>query len=114
GVPAGAGLGTGATGKAPQRPVLTTRRAERRHSLPGLGDVPPGLRSLIARCLRLDPGRRATLAEVIGECGHSGVPRLNDWLPSSAAAFVRTRAEQQRADVTTLLNSRKAAPSQQA
>ncbi len=110
----GAVLMYASTGKTPQRPVLTGSRAERRHNPPGLGDVPPGLRALIARCLRLDPGRRATLADVIGECGHSGVPRLNDWLPQPAAALVRTRAEQQRADVTTLLNSRKAAPWRQA
>jgi hypothetical protein len=108
----GAVLVYASTGKTPQRPVLTMGRAERRHTSPGLGDVPPGLRALIARCLRLDPARRATLAEVIAECGHSGIPRLNDWLPSPAAAFVRTRAEQQRADVTTLLN-RRAAPPQQ-
>ena len=110
----GAVLVYASTGKIPQRPVFTSARAERRHTSPGLGDVPPGLRSLIARCLRLDPGRRATLADVMRECGQSSVPRLNDWLPSPAAAFVRTRAEQQRADVTTLLNNRRAAPSQQA
>jgi hypothetical protein len=110
----GAVLVYASTGKTPQRPVFTSARAERRNTSPGLGDVPPGLRSLIARCLRLDPGRRATLADVIAECVQSGIPRLNDWLPSPAAAFVRTRAEQQRADVTTLLNNRRAAPSQQA
>jgi Protein kinase domain len=110
----GAVLVYASTGKTPQRPVLTGSRAERRHTSPGLGDVPPGLRSLIARCLRPDPGRRAKLADVMAECGRSGVQGLNDWLPQPAAAFVRTRAEQQRADVTTLLNSRKAGPSQQA
>jgi hypothetical protein len=110
----GAVLVYASTGKIPQRPVFTSPRAERRHTSPGLGDVPPGLRSLIARCLRLDPGRRATLADVMRECGRSGVPGLNEWLPSPAAAFVRTRAEQQRADVTTLLNNRTAGPSQQA
>ena len=108
----GAVLVYASTGKTPQRPILTM--GDDRRGGPGLGDVPPGLRALIARCLRPDPARRATLAEVISECGHSGVPRLNDWLPQPAAAFVRTRAEQQRADVTTLLNSRRAAPSQQA
>ena len=110
----GAVLVYASTGKTPQRPVLTGGRAERRHNSPGLGDVPPGVRALIARCLRPDPARRATLADVIGECGPSGVPRLNDWLPQTAAAFVRTRAEQQQADVTTLLNSRKAVPPRQA
>ena len=110
----GAVLVYASTGKTPERPILTGGRGDDRRSAPGLGDVPPGLRALIARCLRLDPARRATLADVIRECGRAGVPRLNDWLPQSAAAFVRTRAEQQRADVTTLLNSRRAAPSQQA
>jgi hypothetical protein len=54
----GAVLMYASTGKTPQRPVLTTGRAERRHRPPGLGDVPPGLRALIARCLRPDPARR--------------------------------------------------------
>src|SRR5262249_18327561 len=110
----GAVLVYASTGKTPQRPVLTAGPADGRWDGPGLGDVPPGLGALVARCLRPDPARRAKLAEVIAECGHSGVPRLNDWLPSPAAAFVRTRAEQQRADVTTLLNRRKAAPPRQA
>ena len=110
----GAVLVYASTGKTPQRPLLTTSRADRRHSPPGLGDVPPGLRALIARCLRPDPERRATLAEVIGECGRSGVPRLGDWLPPPAAAFVRTRVQQQQGNVTTLLNSRKATPLRQA
>jgi Protein kinase domain len=99
----GAVLVYAATGKTPPRPVLTGPPGA-----PGLGDVPPGLRALIARCLRPDPGRRATLAEVIGECGHPGSPHLNDWLPRSAAAFVRTRAQQQQGNVTTLLNGRRA------
>jgi hypothetical protein len=110
----GAVLVYASTGKTPQRPVLTTGTAAGLHGAPGLGDVPPGLRALIARCLRPDPGRRATLAQVIGECGHSGTPRLNDWLPQSAAAFVRTRAQQQQENATTLLNGRKARPPQQA
>jgi len=110
----GAVLVYASTGKTPERPILTGGRGDDRRSAPGLGDVPPGLRALIARCLRLDPARRATLADVIRECGRAGVPPLNDWLPQSAAAFVRTRAEQQRADVTTLMNGRRAAPSPQA
>jgi len=88
--------------------------AARPHGAPGLGDVPPGLRALIARCLRPDPGQRATLAEITGECGHPGIPRLGDWLPQPAAAFVRTRAQQQQSSVTTLLNGSPASPSQQA
>jgi Protein kinase domain len=110
----GAVLVYASTGKTPQRPVLTMSRADYRHSSPGLGDVPPGLRALIARCLRPDPERRATLAEVIGGCGDSGISRLGDWLPPPAVAFVRTRAQQQQGNVTTLLNSRKAMPSGQA
>jgi serine/threonine protein kinase len=101
----GAVLVYAATGKTPQRPVLTTGPADDQQAEPGLGDVPPGLRALIVRCLRPDPARRATLAEVIGACGHSGIPHLNDWLPQPAAAFVRTTA-QQRGNVTTLLKSR--------
>jgi Protein kinase domain len=101
----GAVLVYASTGKTPPRPVLTGPPGA-----PGLGDVPPGLRALIARCLRPDPGQRATLAEVIGECGHPGSPQLNDWLPRSAAAFVRTQAQQQQGNVTTLLNGRRAAP----
>ena len=108
----GAVLVYASTGKTPQRPVLTTDPANGRPGTPGLGDVPPGLRALIARCLRPDPARRTTLAEVIGECRHSGIPRLNDWLPRPAAAFVHTRAQQQQGNVTTLLNSRKATPQQ--
>jgi Protein kinase domain len=109
----GAVLVYAATGKTPQRPVLTTGRAADRHGAPGLGNVPPGLRALIARCLRPDPGQRATLAQVIGECGHPGTPRLNDWLPQPAAAFVRTRAQQQQQEnATTLLKDRKAPPHQ--
>jgi Protein kinase domain len=104
----GAVLVYAATGKTPQRPVLTADPA------PGLGDVPPGLRALIARCLRPDPAQRATLAEVIGECGQPGLPRRGDWLPRSAAVFVRTRAQAQQGNVTTLLNGRKARPPQQA
>jgi hypothetical protein len=104
----GAVLVYASTGKTPQRPVLTTGPAASPHRAPGLGDVPPGLRALIARCLRPDPGQRATLAEIIGECGHTGIPRLNDWLPQPAAAFVRTRARQQQGNVTTLLNGWKA------
>ena len=110
----GAVLVYASTGKTPQRPVLVTGPAARPHGAPGLGDVPPGLRALIARCLRPDPGQRATLAEIIGECGHPGVPRLGDWLPQPAAAFVRTRAQQQQGSVTTLLNGSPAPPSQQA
>jgi len=106
----GAVLVYASTGKTPQRPVLTAGPGDDRRGGPGLGDVPPGLRALIARCLRPDPARRATLAEVIRESGQAGIPRLSDWLPQPAAAFVRTRAEQQRADVTTLLNGRRAAP----
>jgi protein kinase-like protein len=108
----GAVLVYAATGKTPQRPVLTGGPVADRHGAPGLGDVPPGLRALIARCLRPDPGRRATLAQVIGECGHAGAPHLADWLPQSAAAFVRTRAQQQQENATTLLNGRKATPQQ--
>ncbi|HXZ74263.1 MAG TPA: serine/threonine-protein kinase, partial [Streptosporangiaceae bacterium] len=110
----GAVLVYASTGKTPQRPILTTGPAAPPHRAPGLGDVPPALRALIARCLRPDPGQRATLAEIIGECGHPGVPRLNDWLPQPAAAFVRTRAQQQQGNVTTLLSGRKASPPQQA
>ena len=106
----GAVLVYASTGKTPQRPVLTAGPAPGPRGAPGLGDVPPGLRALIARCLRPDPRQRATLAEVMGECGHTGIPRLNDWLPRSAAAFVRTRAQQLQGNVTTLLNGRRAAP----
>ena len=106
----GAVLVYASTGKTPQRPVLTADPAPGPRGTPGLGDVPPGLRALIARCLRPDPRQRATLAEVMGECGHTGIPRLNDWLPRSAAAFVRTRAQQLQGNVTTLLNGRRAAP----
>jgi len=106
----GAVLVYASTGKTPQRPVLTAGPAPGQRGAPGLGDVPPGLRALIARCLRPDPRQRATLAEVMGECGHTGIPRLNDWLPRSAAAFVRTRAQQLQGNVTTLLNGRRAAP----
>jgi hypothetical protein len=109
----GAVLVYASTGKTPQRPVLSTGPADDRQAGPGLGDVPPGLRALITWCLRPDPARRSTLAEVIGECGHSGIPHLNDWLPQPAAAFVRTRSQQQQGNVTTLLNSRNATPSQQ-
>ncbi|HKA98045.1 MAG TPA: serine/threonine-protein kinase [Streptosporangiaceae bacterium] len=105
----GAVLVYASAGKTPQRPI-TTDAGNGRWGTPGLGDVPPGVRALIARCLRPDPALRATLAEVIGECGHSGIPRLNDWLPQPAAAFVRTRAHQQQGSVTTLLNGRKATP----
>src|SRR5262249_48538804 len=100
----GAVLVYASAGKAPQRPTPTDAGNGRR------GDVPPGVRALIARCLRPDPALRATLAEVIGECGHSGIPRLNDWLPQPAAAFVRARAHQQQGSVTTLLNGREATP----
>jgi len=110
----GAVLVYASTGKTPQRPILTTGPAAPPYRAPGLGDVPPALRALIARCLRPDPGRRATLAEIIGECGHPGIPRLNDWLPQPAAAFVRTRAQQQQGNVTTLLSGGKASPPQQA
>ena len=106
----GAVLVYASTGKTPQRLVLTAGPAPGPRGAPGLGDVPPGLRALIARCLRPDPRQRATLAEVMGECGHTGIPRLNDWLPRSAAAFVRTRAQQLQGNVTTLLNGRRAAP----
>jgi Protein kinase domain len=106
----GAVLVYASTGKNPQRPVLTAGPAPGPGSASGLGNVPPGLRALIARCLRPDPGQRATLGEIIGECGRSGGPRLGDWLPQSAAAFVHTRAQQQRGNVTTLLNAWKAAP----
>jgi len=106
----GAVLVYASTGKTPQRPVLTAGPAPGPRGAPGLGDVPPGLRALIARCLRPDPRQRATLAEVMGECGHTGIPRLNDWLPRSAAAFVRTRAQQLQGNVTTLLNGRRAPP----
>jgi hypothetical protein len=109
----GAVLVYASTGKTPQRP-LTTGPAPSPQRAPGLGDVPPGLRALMARCLRPDPGRRATLAEITGECGHPGAPPLNDWLPQPAAAFVRTRARQQQDHVTTLLDGRKAPPSPQA
>jgi hypothetical protein len=109
----GAVLVYASTGKTPQRPVLSTGPADDRQAGPGLGDVPPGLRALITWCLRPDPARRSTLAEVIGECGHSGIPHLNDWLPQPAAAFVRTGSQQQQGNVTTLLNSRKATPLQQ-
>jgi serine/threonine protein kinase len=113
----GAVLVYAATGKTPQRPVLTADPApgsRGSRGAPGLGDVPPGLRALIARCLRPDPAQRATLAEVIGECGPDGLPGRGDWLPRSAAAFVRTRAQAQQGNVTTLLNGRKARPPQQA
>ena len=106
----GAVLVYASTGKTPQRHVLTTDPTPGSRVGPGLGDVPPGLRALIARCLRPDPRQRATLAEVMGECGHTGIPRLNDWLPRSAAAFVRTRAQQLQGNVTTLLNGRRAPP----
>ena len=106
----GAVLVYASTGKTPQRLVLTAGPAPGPRGAPGLGDVPPGLRALIARCLRPDPRQRATLAEVMGECGHTGIPRLNDWLPRSAAAFVRTRAQQLQGNVTTLLNGRRAPP----
>ena len=107
----GAVLVYASTGKTPPRPALTTGPAASPRWAPGLGDVAPGLRALIARCLRPDPRQRATLAEITGECGRPGVPRLNDWLPQPAAAFVRTRAQQQQVNVTTLLNGRKASPS---
>ncbi len=97
------------TGKTPQQSLPGAGPAGPGSS-PGLGDVPPGLRALVARCLRSDPAQRATLAEVIRECGHAGVPRLNDWLPAPAAALIQTRIEQQRGHVTTLLNARRAAP----
>jgi Protein kinase domain len=108
----GAVLVYAATGKTPQRPVFTADPAPGSRGGPGLGDVPPGLRALIARCLRPDPAQRATLAEVIAECGHLGRPGLGDWLPRSAVTFVRTRAQQQQGNVTTLLNGGKAPPPQ--
>ena len=110
----GAVLVYASTGKTPQQSVLATDPAASPRAAPGLGDVPPGLRALIARCLRPDPRQRATLGEIIGECGHAGSPRLGDWLPQPAAAFVRTRAEQLQGNVTTLLDGRKAAPPRQA
>lgn len=110
----GAVLVYASTGKTPQRPILTADQVPAPRGGPGLGDVPPGLRALIARCLRPDPGQRATPGEIIGECGRPGSPCLGDWLPQPAAAFVCTRAQQQQGNVTTLLNARKAAPSRQA
>jgi len=106
----GAVLIYASTGKTPQRSVAATGTA----GTPGLGDVPPPLRALIARCLRPGPAQRATLAEVIRDCGHSGAAALGDWLPQSAAAFVRTRAQQQRSHVTTLLIARRPGPPGQA
>jgi serine/threonine protein kinase len=107
----GAVLVYASTGKNPQRPVITAGPAPgSRTTTPGLGDVPPGLRALIARCMRPDPRQRVTLGQIIGECGRSGGPRLGDWLPQPAAALVRTHAQQQRGNVTTLLNARKAGP----
>ena len=97
------------TGKTPQQSLPGAGPAGPGSS-PGLGDVPPGLRALIARCLRHDPVQRATLGEIIRECGHTGIPRLGDWLPPPAAALIQTRIEQQRGKVTTLLNARRAAP----
>jgi hypothetical protein len=108
----GAVLVYASTGKTPQRPLLTAGAGTR--STPGLGDVPPGLRALIARCLRPDPQQRATLTEVAGECGRAGVPRHNDWLPQSAAALVRSRAQQLQGNVTTLMSGKRAAPPRQA
>jgi Protein kinase domain len=108
----GAVLVYAATGKTPQRPLLTADPARGARGAPGLGDVPPGQRALIARCLRPDPAQRATLADVIGECGQPAIPRQGDWLPRSAAAFVRTRAQAQQGNVTTLLNGQKARPPQ--
>jgi hypothetical protein len=102
----GAVLIYASTGKTPQQALPGTGPG----GSPGLGDVPPGLRALIARCLRPDPAQRATLGEIMRECGHQGVPRLNDWLPQPAAALVRTRIEQQQGSVTTLLNARRTAP----
>jgi protein kinase-like protein len=111
----GAVLVYASTGKTPQPPAFTAGAAGAVGSGgPGLGDVPPGLRMLIARCLRPDPLRRATLGEIIGECGRPGSPRLGDWLPQPAAAFVCNRAQQQQGNVTTLLNARKAAAPWQA
>jgi len=109
----GAVLVYASTGQTPERPGLAAGLAPGPRGAPGLGEVPPGVRALVARCLRPDPIQRATLAEVIGECGPAGVPRLNDWLPRSAAAFVRTRAQQQQVSVTTLLNGGQAAPPRQ-
>ncbi len=103
-----------ATGKTPQQSLLDGDAGTSPRSGPGLGDVPPGLRALVARCMRPDPAQRATLADVIGECGPAGPPRLNDWLPQPAAAFVHTRALQQQGNVTTLLNSRRKAPARPA
>lgn len=106
----GAVLVYASTGKTPQQALPATGGATGERPGPGLGDVPPGLRALVARCLRPDPHHRATLAEVTAECGHAGIPRRSDWLPQSAAAFVRTRAQQQQGNVTTLLNNRRWTP----
>jgi hypothetical protein len=106
----GAVLVYASTGKTPQRPLLTAGSAGGSRSTLGLDDVPPGLRALIARCLRPDPQQRATLTDVASECGRAGIPRHNDWLPQSAAALVRNRAQQLQGNVTTLMNGKRAAP----
>lgn len=104
----GAVLIYAATGKAPQQ-ALPLAGAGARGGGPGLGDVPPPLRALIARCLRSDPAQRMTLGQLMAECGQTGTPRLNDWLPHPAAALVRNRTRQQQGNVTTLLKGRAAA-----
>jgi serine/threonine protein kinase len=65
------------------------------HEEPRLDDVPPGLRDLVARCLRRDPSDRPTPASLLAELGR--VDPAPEWLPTP----VRTLVERYHTELRT-------------
>ncbi|RVU24482.1 serine/threonine-protein kinase [Streptomyces antnestii] len=78
-----------------------------RYGEPDLGDVPPALTPLLARCLAKDPGLRPTTSEIASQL-HDGSGEFADHLPDAVLSEIGRRAS----EVWAVTAQRMAAPTE--
>jgi serine/threonine protein kinase len=73
------------------------------HEEPRLDGVPPGLRDLVARCLRRDPRDRPTPASLLAELGR--IDPAPEWLPTPVRTLVERYHTELRAHTLAASNA---------